>query len=286
MIHYLYVLLATLLLAVEFAFSKKYQALAGVSLRAGLRFNAVSGFISAGIMAVLLGFQLEWSAHSLALALAMSLCGLGYSLLSFRVMKLGGMALYTTFLMSGGMLLPYVFGVLFWGEPLTLVRLAAVILILVAVILTNLTRSEPSGKLLLLCGCVFVLNGLVSILSKGHQITLTRPTVSSFSFVMYSSLCKGVLSTLALLLHKPQASQPAGKMPVGLVAGAAVIGAASYLLQLIGAKALPASVLYPMITGGSILFSGIVARWIFKETLTRLQMISLAACFIGTLMFL
>ena len=40
---YLLVLAATVLLAFEFAFSKKYQSLEGANLVSGLKFNLISG---------------------------------------------------------------------------------------------------------------------------------------------------------------------------------------------------------------------------------------------------
>ena len=117
--NYIYVQLSAALLAFEFALNKKYQALEGVSTIAGLRFNALSGFLSALIVWIFSGFQLEWSAFSLGLAFCMALCCITYSMIGFRILKQGGLALYSTFLMSGGILLPYIFGIVFLNEMLT-----------------------------------------------------------------------------------------------------------------------------------------------------------------------
>ena len=284
---YIYILMATVLLAVEFAFSKKYQAAEGVSLRAGLRFNVVSGFISAVIMFAICGFKLQWSPLSAVLAVSMTLCGLCYSLLSFRVLKIGGMALYSTFLMSGGMLLPYIFGLLFLDEQPSVLRIIGVLVVLAGVVCTNASEDKVSKGLLFLCAAVFALNGGVSIISKCHQVR-TRPTVSTSAFVMYAGVAKCLISALVLPFTGKSASQRgfAKKHSLPIIAGGAIIGAASYFLQLIGAANLPASVLYPMVTGGSIIFSAIAGVIIFKEQLSRRQIISITLCFIGTLLFL
>ena len=71
---YLFVAFAVLLLAFEFALSKKYQTLEGTSMAAGLRFNILSGLFSAVIMWAIAGFRLEWSLYSAGMALGMSLC--------------------------------------------------------------------------------------------------------------------------------------------------------------------------------------------------------------------
>jgi hypothetical protein len=110
---YILVMLAAVLLAFEFSFSKKYQSIEGTAIVSGLRYNMLTGLLSALIMFGINGFRFEFSGYSLIMALSMSLCSSLNVLLSFKVLKLGGMALYSTFLMSGGMLLPYIFGVLF-----------------------------------------------------------------------------------------------------------------------------------------------------------------------------
>jgi multidrug transporter EmrE-like cation transporter len=68
--------------------------------------------------------------------------------------------------------------------------------------------------------------------------------------------------------------------------GAAAISGISYLLQLTGAKELPATVLYPMVTGGCIIFSALSGRIFFKEKLSTYQLVSIGLCFVGTLLFL
>jgi drug/metabolite transporter (DMT)-like permease len=284
--YYAFALLASVLLAAEFGFSKKYQLSEGSSPAAVLRFNVISGLASAGIMWAFSGFRLEWSGFSFLLASAMGLCCVGYTLLGFHVLKLGGMALYSTFLMSGGMVLPYLFGISFLGEPLTLPRTLGILAMLAAVILSNSRKERFSGKLLALCAGVFFLNGIVSILSKCHQITGRYEAVSSAHFVMYSGLCKCFFcSALLWCKYRPLWNmRKASSFPVAV--GAALISAISYLVQLICAKHLPASVLYPMITGGSVVFSALAGLLCFRERLSKDQFFGIVLCMIGALLFI
>lgn len=285
MVYYLSVITATVLLAIEFSCSKLYQSLESISLEKGLQFNTVSGLVSALIMWALAGFRLEWSGFSALLALGMALCSMLYCLLSFRILNLGGMALYSLALMSGGMLLPYIFGIVFLNETVSLPGFLGLIAVLAAVILSNFNRRKISKTLLLLCTAVFLLNGFCSILSKAHQISRIPSTVSSAGFVMYSGIAKCLLSVIVLLCRKRSSfSRPKHKYTLLLTVGAAVISAASYLLQLNGAKVLPASVLYPMITGGSIVFSAIAGRVFFKERLSLRQILCILLCIFGTWM--
>ncbi|GEM_PF-6484974 len=69
-----------------------------------------------------------------------------YNIIGFRLLKSGTMAMHTLFLMSGGMVLPYVFGLLFLNEPFSLFRTAALILILAGVVLSNDDNEKVNPK--------------------------------------------------------------------------------------------------------------------------------------------
>ena len=73
---------------------------------------------------------------------------------------------------------------------------------------------------------------------------------------------------------------------LGVSACAACAGGFSYLLQLFGAELLPATVLYPAITGGSILCSALADKLFFKTRLTPLQWFGLLLAVAGTCLFL
>ncbi|MBQ4559467.1 MAG: EamA family transporter [Tyzzerella sp.] len=66
----------------------------------------------------------------------------------------------------------------------------------------------------------------------------------------------------------------------------AVVSGVSYMLQLIGAVNLPATVLYPIVSGGSIIFSTIAGMICFKERPNLYQKIGVVLCFVGTCLFL
>ena len=288
MINYILVLIATVLLAFEFAFSRKYQTMEGTAMAAGLRFNLLTGLFTTIIFFGLCGFQVEFSLFSLLVAAGAALCGTTYNVISFRILKSGGMALYSMFLMMGGMLLPYIFGVIFLDEALTIWRILGLVIIAAAVVLSSRAKYRFGGKVYLWCILVFLLNGGVSILSKLHQIDTSHGPISTSAFVMYGGLFRCVFCSAALLCMGKKVEKPASRPLhiLGIAAGAAAISGISYLLQLTGAATLPATVLYPMVTGGSIIFSALSGLVFFKEKLSRIQILSIALCFAGTLLFL
>lgn len=331
--------LSAVLLAVDFSLNKIYQKSFGTSPKSTLLFNCLLGFVTAAVFFVINGFSIRFTVYSWLMAGAMSLLSMSYSLIGFQLLKSGGMALYTLFLMAGGMLLPYFYGLIFLDESFEILKTAATVLILIGVIVSNLGKARANAKQIAWCAAVFVLNGFVSIVSKVHQTQTTYDCVNAQEFIFLSGVVKGVLAGVLFLIfakkeakgvrtrtessdarlqyadaadfanggEKPSddivaenaatisgAADAAAKKATRksickvllIVLSSAVVGGVSYLLQLKGAQKLPAGVIYPFITGGSIVFSTIAGAVFFREKLSKKLVFGVALCFVGTLMFL
>jgi drug/metabolite transporter (DMT)-like permease len=242
------------------------------------------------------GFTMHLSWYSIVMAAALAIVGMAYTLFGFRILKSGSMALYTLFLMSGGMAVPYVWGLCFLGEDFSILRTLGLAVLIAAVLFSNMPRrgDRVNVKLILMCCAVFALNGCVSVLSKVHQVEAVLPTVNTTEFVVLSGIFKvliaGVAWVVAGVMEKragvASTAKPRTYVVLPLIVLSALIGGGSYLLQLIGAANLPATVLYPFITGGSMIFSTVVGILLFREKPSRNLILGVLLCFVGTLMFL
>ncbi len=294
MMNYLMLIFSAILLAVNFCINKLYQKQAGTSLKVGFLFSALSGLCSAIIFFALNGFQASFSVYSIVMVICQSVLSMSYTLLGFRILKDSNMALYTLFLMTGGMTIPYLWGLLFLDEPFSWLRTAGLAVLICAVALSNVSKQRPGVKQLLMCVGVFILNGFVSVVSKLHQIQTGYPTVSTIEFVMYNGVVSFLIAGIAFLVciarenSRNRSETPCAKKPVilPLIAVSAIIGGVSYMIQLLGAKNLPATVLYPFLTGGSMICSTLAGIVIFREKPPKSVIISVCLCFVGTLMFL
>lgn len=288
--YYLLMIFATLLLAVEFSLQKLYQRQCGTSPRAGLTFNAISGLVSAVIFFAVSGFRLDAPLYAVMMALCMSLCLVGYTLLGFRVLKAGNMALYTMFLMTGGMTVPYVWGLVFLDEPFRILRLLGLLVIIAAIILSNLGTKRSNMKILLLCCIIFFLNGGCSVSSKLSQTENPYGIVSPTVFVCLTGMLRFALCGIALLFTKKsddRAKQPITFLKIlPIIVGAATVNGIFAALELVGAANLPATVLYPIVSGGSIIFSTLADTLLFHEKPNLHQKIGVGLCFLGTCLFL
>ena len=213
-----------------------------------------------------------------------------YTIVGFHLLKSGTMAMYTLFLMSGGMVAPYVFGLLFLDEPFLPLRMAALILILSGIVLSNVGNKKTDKRQLILCIAVFILNGFASIVSKLHQIEPEFKTLTATEFVMLGGFIKFVFGGALYCTTKKQSERQISRhsflFPATIIFCSALAGGTSYLMQLHSAAVLPATVLYPFITGGSVVFSSLAGVFLFRERLSKNLIMGIILCFLGTIMFL
>ncbi len=288
MLNYGLITLAAVLLTVDFVLQKQYQQKAGASSRAVLFFNAMNGLFTAVVFFFINGCRIEFSPFSAGMAAAMSLFALAYSLIGFRILAKGGVGLYSLFLMTGGMTVPYVFGLLFLNEPVSIARIFGLVCIIGAIVLSNGGQGSRNRSVLALCAAIFFLNGFVSVVSKLHQVDTAHAPVSAAAFVFWSGVAKFIMCSGVLLAGGRGKTEPLPARPgvLGVILASALVGGVSYLCQLIGAKDLPASVLYPFVTGGSIVLSDLVGVFLYKEKTDLRKQIGIAVCFAGTCLFL
>ena len=286
------VILAVALLALGFVMQKLYQNRTDDTTEGGVNFSIISGFFSIIILILTSGFSVSFTWYSAINAILKSACCLAYTIIGFRIMKEGSVAIYMLFLMSGGMLVPSVWGWIFLDEEPRLMHILGLAVILVSIIINNIGKEKLSAKLIVMCCSVFVLNGFVSVFSKLHQVNTAYEMVSTVEYAMLSAIASLVMSlalkTVLLFKRSGDTRQKLkiSLLPMVIVLAYSILGTVSSILQLEGAKNLPASMLYPMITGGSVALTGVFALIFFKEKLSIRGWISVALCCAGTCLFI
>lgn len=283
----------SLLLSVDFALNKLYQRIYGTRPKAAFLFNALSGGFIALIFFAVNGFKLEITPYSSAMAALAGTLVMAYNIIGFRLLKHGTMAVYTLFLMAGGMTLPYIWGLIFLDEDFSFLRMIGLIAIIGGVLLSNSSSEKLNKKQILMCCAVFVINGFVSITLKMHQVNTELEAVNTTEFVVLQGLFKLLLAGAMYLFfrykEKDTKNSEASKTPYKAIVIAlfsATLSGMFSLMQLTVAESLPASVLYPFNTGLTIIMSSVTGVLVFKEKLSVKLVLSIALCFVGTLMFI
>lgn len=251
---------ATVLYSLQFLFQQKFEEKCGTAFSASLTFSAWTSAVCFAALLAVNGMRLEFTFFSFRIALIYSCVRIVYSYASMKAFDCVNLSVYSMFAMLGGMLLPFAYGILWCGEGLTLNKALCCGLIAEALYLTvpAQEKEKRGGKSKIYYAMVFVLNGMNGVLSKIHQSNM-EANVDSVSFLALTMLVTFVMSA-ALQLGTDRKLVLIKGSVVGYTVGAALFCGFGNLFTLIALKHLPASVQYPVITGGVMVFTLLISR--------------------------
>ena len=188
----------------------------------------------------------------------------------YQALCRGPMAL-TSMLVSFSVVIPLIWGITIGNETLKAIQYPALALLLFAIILTNADKFKTKkswqtgyGLWLLFVGITFACNGICSIIQKQHQTFY--PGSYNRDFMLFATLLCSVIFVISALKKTSfyELKTIKGKW-YGALSGLAN-GIASFLtLVLAGLE--NASVLFPIISVGTILASLLCGRLLFQEKL-------------------
>ena len=315
---YLFLALACTLFSVQFLFTKSFSRRASTAAHVGLWNGCVVSLCMALYLLPMNGFRVELTPAAGLLALLFALCAVTMSLCNIPAMRLGNMAVVTTYMLIGGMVLPFGYGVLWLKEdcsPLKLVAIAVLILAIIPNVLDGKSAAQGSaprsrGKTILfhgLCLVLFTLNGMTSVLSTMHSLHENK--ISSGGFTLLGALCQFSMTLLILVgytvycrargergAHRrifyevTRVSPTTSRALVTLLAFGFCFslcnGVANIFSQESLAAGMPSSVQFPVISGSVIVLTALFGHWFFGEKIDRYGAISLALSVIGSVLFM
>lgn len=225
------------------------------------------------------GFVFHTPTLFYGLAYGLSLCLSMYA--GYRALCLGPMAL-TSMLVSFSLLVPLCWGILVRDEPMGALKWVGLAILLVALLLVNahnlkISRSEEKsssgqGLWLFFVALTFACNGVCSILQKEHQTAY--PSLYNREFTLFAMLlCALVFTTVTLIRVPISTYRTVARKGLGVLSG--VTNSLSSFLTLMLAGMENASVLFPIVSAGTILAALLCGRFVFKEKLRINQYIAL-----------
>lgn len=277
-LYYALISLSVIMFGVQFLFTDKYQKECGQSALAAHRLTFYSGIVGIVILLIINGFSVEYTHFTLICAIANALVSLLYSICALKALSKINLSLYSLFAMLGGMVLPFIQGLIFYDEPFTIGKGVCFVLITVALALT-VNKDTNKGGWLYYVG-VFVLNGLAGVVSTFFQKS-AYPKTNAESFSIWSAVAAVVISFTALLILRGKGKKPSFKAISIAVVGGTLSRLANYVL-VIALAVLPATVQYPFVTGGVMIASTIIAAIVGQKPSKR-EILSVAISFIGIL---
>ena len=304
---------AAVAIAGQFSLNKLYEKRIVRSKNHLLIFPIAVSAVSAAMFLCLNAFSLQATGFGVGMAACGAVISVLSAILGIVIVRVGQVSVYTMFMMLGGMLLPYLYGVLFLKEALSPFCIAGLAALAAALALSAFGKGGGSGAkpkkiFYLLCAAAFLLNGGIGIVSKAHQISASA--LPTYDFLIWNYLFQFVLSGIAFgayalfAAHRRKRAEADGasagaqgeaeiateRRKRGLyafliVAAYAVVSGGGFLLQLLAAIKLPASMQYPFVTGGSVILTTLAAALFFREKITLKGYISLILMLAGTVLF-
>ena len=246
------ILLSVMIFGGCFALDDLYRQHRGSGIRISMEYALTSALSGLLVLTAINGFRLECTAFTLAMAMLSVLLNFGYTFCTFKALGTINLSLYSVFSMLGGMALPFLQGILIYGEGLTLGKIICVLLICAALALT--IQRGHSGRNGIYYAGVFLLNGASGMLSKVYAAS-ALPKASAAGYSILICLCTACAALLLLPLFRKQAVP---KMTLKSTAIGALSGAGNKVANFLLVMALShvdASVQYPMVTGGVMIVS-------------------------------
>lgn len=276
--YYGMVMIAVTLFGLQFFCNQKYQQACGSGLASTMTFLLGSNIVGLAILLCINKFQVGTTPFTLAMALVATLNGVACTFCSLKALSRINLSLFSLFNMLGGMALPFCAGILFFGEALTLPK-ALCLLIIAGAMLITVERGSKKGGGWYYAG-IFVFNGMSGVISTFYQ-TADFAKANEASFSIWGAAVTAVLAAVVLLCMKNR-SVGLTLRPAAWMAGFGILNKIGNFLLLLALVHLPASVQYPMVTGGVIIVSTLLS-YITPKKPSKRELIATAVSFIGIL---
>jgi len=213
-------------------------------------------------------FNPEFMGYSIGFALCYSTSMIGH----FLAIKWGSLSL-TALIQSYGLIIPTLYGIIGLGEWLNIIGIIGIILLLISLflIVDRKDKKTFSFKWALSMVAAFVGNGMCSTVQKMQQVRFEGAYKQEF--MMLAMLISSVILIIASLFNKEQYKNSG--FVTGLKFGA-INGTANgivNLLVMILTGTIANSILFPSVSAGGIIAGFLLATFVYKEKLTRIQLI-------------
>jgi len=179
-------------------------------------------------------------------------------------------------------IIPTMSGAVIWGEHISAVQIAGIILMLICICLASDLKKDSSPKTIkwrIYCAIVFLMTGTIGVFQKWHQSTAYSGELGEFLIVAFivSTLCTGILAFKTR--SEENALEKRGSicafLPIFIMLFSGAGTAINNKLNLFLSGVLDSSVMFPIVNGGGLMLTTLAATMFFKERLSKKQWVGL-----------
>ena len=135
-VYYALIVLSVMMFGGCFALNDAYRQRRGSSIKISLQFSLIGSLAGFVVLILVNGLKFEFTPFTFIMAILASLNGFAFTFCSFKALDRINLSLYSLFSMLGGMVLPFLQGILFYGEKITVAKAVCFLFITVALVLT------------------------------------------------------------------------------------------------------------------------------------------------------
>lgn len=278
--YYAIIVLSTLLFGGCFAINDSFRKLKGSGIESSLKFSFLGAAAGIVVLIAVNGFSIDFTWFTLIMALANAVNGFLFTYVGFKALGCINLSLYSLYSMLGGMFLPFLQGIIFFGERLTLAKIICFIFIVAALSLT-LDGDRKKGGTIYYIG-IFVLNGLSGVLSKIFT-EASYPKTNASVYSLLTAVCTFIINGVILaVFFRKKEKNAISPLAVCLGLGGGALNNVANFLLVIALMHVDASCQYPLVTGGVIIVSTIIS-YLKKDKPSKKEIISVILAFVGML---
>lgn len=218
-----------------------------------------------------------------ALGFCFGVCFVITILLFMKAMETGPLA-YSSLLFSLALLVPVIFGAIFWQESINILQWLGLLLLFLTLVISSQPSSRIEGRpaKVNIRWLVFIIaallgNGSLMTMSKAQQMLLPGREIEEFLIIAFGTAA--VLSLILFFYRRIYRKEKTGHLKnrpmIILVLVASTTTAFGNQIGLYLSGRLPAVIQFPTVSGGIVLLSSILAVVLYKERFTRAQSLGL-----------
>lgn len=276
--YYGIVIISVLLFGFQFYFNDEYQKKSGTGASSVFISTFIGSVVGFLCLAVINEFDFSFTPFALIWSFITAINSVLYSICSLKAMEKVNLSVYSLFTMLGGMMLPFIVGLAFYKEGMTVAKAICVAFVTAALLITVNWKKKTGAELYYFA--IFILNGMSGVLSKIYE-DATLPKVSSGGYSLWIAIMSSVISLIGLIIIGRRLKKPS-LQAILFSAGGGIFNRVANFLLLIALAVLPASVQYPFVTGGVIIVSTAIAA-LTKQKPTKKEILAVCMSFIGIL---
>ncbi len=191
----------------------------------------------------------------------------------YKMLSLSSGPMHITLLITtSSMIIPTMSG-FFFGEGFSLPKLCVVALLIFFIYLSFEKKDDfkINKRWLLFCSLAFIFQGSIGVLQKIHQSSAHKSETGSFLFIAF--ICSLVYSHFRAKKSFKELNFTKKHLWFALICGICTFGMNFLNLRLSGV--LPSQLFFPVVNGSAIILSSLMSILLFKEKLTKKQIIGL-----------